>query len=315
MKIVVVATTELGACCSRGFLEEGASIDAYINLIPELRPLNAFNAEDFVSKHSIPYHTIHNINDRKSIDLIQSYNPDYLFVSWPKLLNSEVLNIPKNCVIGTHPTELPYNRGRHPLHWLIVQGYDKSFLSFFRMDEGVDSGNLLLQVPFSISVEDTINDLNSKMNEKGYEGSKLLAKKLTEDPGYKGIEQDQTKKNLWRARTPHDSIIDFRVSADFLIRTVRSFTFPYPCASLLFKNHLIKVEKAEIALTQYTTDELKRMEPGKILVCSGKAISVKAYDHVVVLTAVEPLPEVLCKAQYIHPPTKYLLEYPDIFRL
>ena len=72
--------------------------------------------------------------------------------------------MPNNFSIGTHPTALPFNRGRHPLHWVIDLGISETKLSFFKMDEGVDTGNIILQCPFQIDEGDEIEDVNSKMN-------------------------------------------------------------------------------------------------------------------------------------------------------
>ena len=82
------------------------------------------------------------MNSAESLEYIRDKAPDYIFSSWPKLINNDVLAAPRYFVIGTHPTELPRNRGRHPLHWIIDLGIMKTSLSFFMMDQGIDTINL-----------------------------------------------------------------------------------------------------------------------------------------------------------------------------
>ena len=71
------------------------------------------------------------INSSKSIKILSYHRADFIFVSWPKIVKADILDTPKYFCIGTHPTNLPYNRGRHPLHWIIALGISETKLSFF----------------------------------------------------------------------------------------------------------------------------------------------------------------------------------------
>ena len=62
--------------------------------------------------------------------------------------------------------------------------------------------------------------------------------------------------------------------ADLIIRIVRSFTLPYPCANLIWKKHTIKIEKAKVVNTTLNAKELKRIEPGKIISAEEKRLIV-----------------------------------------
>ena len=86
---------------------------------------------------------------------------DFFVSSWPNLISNKVLKIPKFGVIGTHPTPIPMNRGRHPLHWMIALGISNSKISFFKMDETIDGGNILIQEPFIVG--GNINSANNNM--------------------------------------------------------------------------------------------------------------------------------------------------------
>jgi len=64
------------------------------------------------------------------------------------LLKKELLSLPPNGVLGYHPAKLPQNRGRHPLIWSLVLGLEESASTFYFMDEGADSGDILSQKDF-----------------------------------------------------------------------------------------------------------------------------------------------------------------------
>ena len=100
------------------------------------------------------------------------------------------------------------------------------------------------------------------------------------------------------------------MSSDFIIRTVKSFTKPYPCAKLIFQQHIIKVSNVSIVQTDISDEELQRIEPGKIISAQETIIRVKVDDKIIDLECVSPLPVAdLLKAKYIYPPTKYFAEY------
>lgn len=305
MRFVVLGTSEFTLCCTRGLLDTGGEICALISMPESRRPDNSADIEKFAEKNGIPYYEIEDINSPENIRLLKNCSSDFIFSSWPKIISKKVLDIPKYYCIGTHPTELPFNRGRHPLHWLIAQGITSSKLSFFKMDEGIDTGNILFQIPFEISSKDFIIDVIDKVNEAAYEGIKILYNMLQENHFYNGIEQDHKKANYFRKRTPHDVTLDIRMSADIILRIVRSFAPPYPGANLVFEQYNIKISNASIVHTNLSENELRRIEPGKIINIQEKKIRMKVDDQIIDLECATPIPSNLMKAKYIHPPSKY----------
>ena len=89
-----------------------------------------------------------------------SLAPDVIFCfGWSRLIKKTLLNIAPLGVIGFHPALLPANRGRHPLIWSLILGLKESGSTFFFMDEGADSGDILSQLNVSISEMDDAGTL------------------------------------------------------------------------------------------------------------------------------------------------------------
>ena len=313
MRFIALGTTEFVRHCINGLIDGGQQVLLLVSLPKELQPDNSIDLSVFMSEKGLDYLEVEDINAPENIAILEAYSPDVIFSGWPKILKQPIFSVPRFCIIGSHPTALPFNRGRHPLHWEIVLGFPKSSLSFFRMDEGIDTGRILLQVPYEIRPEDTIADLVTRVNSVAYSGSCQLGQMLATGDVPEGIEQDHDKANYWRKRTRHDVTLDLRMSAVNIVRTVRSFTSPYPCAMLLFDQYVLHVVQASLAPMVFSLEELQRIEPGKIIQTSGHIIRVKAIDQIVDLTCQEPLPTSLLSAKYIHPPTKCLVEYPELF--
>ncbi len=309
MKFIVLGTSEFTLSCCRAILDSKEEICALVSMPENMLPLNSADIRSFARSKGIPYHETADINSAFSIKLLKKYKCDYIFSSWPKILGKGILKIPGIFCIGSHPTALPFNRGRHPLHWLIALGIPESKVSFFVMDEGIDSGNILAQPAFKIGKSASIKKVSQDMNLAAYKGMKKLCALLSGRRNYKGRKQDSRKANYWRKRSVHDVILDLRMQAEMILRTVHSFTPPYPCAKLIFAKSVISIKNAKVLKNLRITCGLKNIEQGKIISIAGNKIRVKADDAIVELESCKPLPKEIVKARYIHPSTKYLADY------
>ena len=117
--------------------------------------------------------------------------------------------------------------------------------------------------------------------------------------------------NYWRKRTPHDVILDCRMTVKMVLDTVRSYTLPYPCAILLFEKNIIRIVASRVPDTNLTPEAQQRLESGRILVASENKVTLKVADGLVELQSMARLPSSLLKASYVHPPTFYLAKHGD----
>lgn len=313
MKFAVLGTSQFTLQCAQALLDSHVELCVLISMSANVRPDNSTDVAAYAEREGIPYREFDDINSWNSLNALRGYGLDYILCSWPKILGKEILQLPKFYCIGSHPTELPFNRGRHPLHWIVALGISRTALSFFRMDEGIDSGNLLLQIPFEISSDDSTSDVVNKMNSAAYNGTIELCRKFTDNPSYNGVSQDQLTANYWRRRTPHDVTLDLRMSSSMIMRTVRSFAPPYSCANLIYKDHIMKIISARVSKTSnaITGVELQRMEPGKIIHIEGNIITIKVDDAIMDLECRAEVPTPLYESDYLHPPSKYLVGWAD----
>jgi len=304
-RYTVLGTSEFAKSCIDAIVDSGEQISQIVSLQKNLLPANSIDLEEISSNYNVPFLETEDINSPETIEGIRAQNPDFIFTSWSKILKREIIHVPKGFTIGTHPAPLPYNRGRHPLHWMIHLGINNSMLSFFKVDEGVDTGKVLLQVPFVISPTDTIADANSKLCETAYNGTKLLCN-LLKTRDYTGIKQDESRANYWRKRTPYDSLLDPRMPSDLISRLVRSYSPPFPCANLLFRDFVIPVSKTQIIDSNLSREEIQRIEPGKIISVEGKRLRMKVDDGIIEIESPQNFPAEIHNVKYLHPPMKYL---------
>ena len=221
-------------------------------------------------EHNIDFLYVEDINQQKNVEWIQKKKPDVIFCfGFSSLIKKDILNIPKIGVIGYHPTKLPQNRGRHPLIWTLVLGLKKSASTFFFMDEGADSGDILSQREFEVLYEDDAKSLYEKVTNIALSQIEEFLPKLQNNT-FKRIKQDNSKANYWRKRGKKDGEIDFRMSSFSIYNLVRALTKPYVGAHLVYKGEEIKVWRV-----REEKCDLINIEPGKILEVKDNTILVK----------------------------------------
>jgi methionyl-tRNA formyltransferase len=206
---------------------------------------------------------------------MKELNPDVVFCfGWSNLIKKEVLDISRLGVIGYHPTLLPHNKGRHPLIWAKVLGLEKSGSTFFFMDEGADTGDILSQREFRINLEDDANVLYNKLIENALIQIEDFHAQL-ENGNYPRIKQDITKGNTWRKRGKKDGIIDFRLNSLVICNMVRALTKPYIGAHVEYNGADVKIWGVELS---YYDCNHNNIEPGKVLSIIDNKIEVKTGD-------------------------------------
>ena len=218
------------------------------------------NLSSLAEEHGIDYKYVKDINAPHILDWIEFLKPEVIYCfGWSSLIQDKLLNLSPLGVIGYHPAELPMNRGRHPLIWALALGLERTASTFFKMDVGADSGDILSQCFIAIEREDYAADLYKKIIESAKkqveEFTYLLAKRE-----HKLIVQDHTKANLWRKRGMKDGLIDFRMSSDSIYNLVRGLSRPYIGAHVDFQGKEFKVWTA-----QTCEDVYPNYEPGKVL--------------------------------------------------
>ena len=275
MKIVYIGSVVF----SGKALEKLISIDAEIVGIVTKKE-STFNSDFFdlssiAKMNVIPFHYTSNINSFETISWIKQYNSDVIFCfGWSNLIKKELLEISRLGVIGFHPTLLPHNKGRHPLIWAKVLALDKTGSSFFFMDEGTDSGDILSQEEFTIHFEDDANVLYNKMINVALNQINDFHLKL-KNGSFLKIPQNKDVGNNWRKRTMKDGLIDFRLSSLVICNLVRALTKPYVGAHLEYNNENVIIWEVEIC--DYK-DVIKNIEPGKVLNLIDGKIEVKTSD-------------------------------------
>ena len=284
MKIVVVGAVQFTLAMLETIVEtnhqtvgvitsDSAGVNSdYVDLVP------------FCTEHEIPIHNTEDINASESIEWVKIKLADVvLCLGWSRLIKQEMLNATPLGVIGYHPALLPKNRGRHPLIWVLALGLEETGSTFFFMDEGADSGDILSQSIIKIDDEDDASSLYDKMT--------MTAKKqiveflpILADKSYSRTPQELQLSNTWRKRGVKDGEIDWRMSARTIYNLVRALAHPYVGAHFMYEGKEYKVWSSSVE------DHLSylNIEPGKVLAQDSGVTTIKCGDGCINLYKIEP---------------------------
>jgi len=281
MKIVYIGSVIFSAKALEKLISINAEVVGVITKSESAFNSDFFDLSPIASANNIPVHYTSNINSTETLDWINQLNPDVVFCfGWSNLIKKEVLNISRLGVIGFHPTLLPYNRGRHPLIWAKALGLKESGSTFFFMDEGADTGDILSQKKFTINFEDDASVLYNNLIETALLQIEEFHDQLKAG-NYQRIIQDKTKGNNWRKRGKKDGLIDFRMSSVNICNLVRALTKPYVGAHVEYNSEDIIIWEVELGNNDASMNNL---EAGKVLNVSGNKIEIKTGDSSIWLT-------------------------------
>lgn len=261
MKVVFIGAVQFSAKCLEAVFNSNAEIVGVCTLKESKFNSDHQDLYPLAEKFDLPCTYIDDINSESSLRWISEKKPDVVFCfGWSKLLKKEILGAAPLGVVGFHPTALPLNRGRHPLTWALFLGLKKTASTFFFMDEGADSGDILSQKEIIIDPHDDANSLYEKITQTALlQINDFIS--LLENRSFKPIKQDDSKANYWRKRGFQDGEIDWRMSAETICRLVRSLTKPYVGAHFVLHGREVKVWKVSVI----NDGSHENIEPGKVL--------------------------------------------------
>ncbi len=115
-------------------------------------------------------------NNEEFINEIKALNPDVIcVVAYGKILPKEILEIPKLGCINVHASLLPQYRGAAPIQWAVLNGDKTTGITTMYMDEGMDTGDMILKEKVTIGEDETTGELWDRLSKLGGE---LLVKTL-----------------------------------------------------------------------------------------------------------------------------------------
>src|SRR5213596_1010208 len=213
------------------------------------------------------------MKDQQAIDEIRALGPDVIVVvAYGQILPRTVLQIPKIACLNLHASLLPRWRGAAPIQAAIAAGDRQTGITVMYMDEGLDTGDILLQRKINISPTDTGGSLHDRL-------AQIAPKALLESLGMLAertaprTPQDNTLATYARKLKREDGRIDWSEPAQTIERKIRAFN-PWPGASMKIERQTLKIFSASIVDLSGEPGQILRSEDELVIAASKGALSL-----------------------------------------
>lgn len=190
-------------------------------------------------ENNIPVWQPHRIKkDQQTLALLAETAADvFVVVAYGQILSAQILNMPKYGCINVHGSILPRYRGAAPIQWSIYDGETETGITTMLMDEGMDTGAMLLKAYIPINLFDNAESVSEKL---AIQGADLLIKTLVNLSQIKPIAQENQLATYARLINKEDHLIDWSKTALEIHNQIRAF---YPNCFTFFREQNLKISK------------------------------------------------------------------------
>lgn len=204
---------------------------------------------ELCDKHNVVVKSKVSLNSEDVRDYLKELKLDLGFLLWwPEILKQDAISVVDKGWVNTHPSYLPYNRGKNPYYWSIVDGTPHG-VTLHYIDVGIDTGKILFQKEIPVTITDTGESLYAKSE---IEMVSLFQEKFESilNDTQTGIIQDDSKATSHFEKSLLDEVIDLDKSYNALdlINKLRARTFSNGPSNYFFKDgkkYFIRVQIEE----------------------------------------------------------------------
>jgi len=218
-------------------------------------------------EYNIPVLQPEKIKTEEFLEELKNLNPDLICVTaYGKILPKGLLELPPHGCINVHASLLPKYRGAAPINWAIVRGEGETGVTTMLMDEGMDTGSILLKRGIQIQDEDDAGSLSEKLSHLGGE---LLLETIAQlkEGKLNPTKQDESQATYAPMLKKSDGEIKWDNSALEIWNLIRGMN-PWPGTFTKLGNKSLKIFRSRIVEGQGKSGEVIESGPGGLIVAA-----------------------------------------------
>lgn len=195
--------------------------------------------------HDIPVYQPRRVREPECVEYLRSFAPDMIVVvAFGQILPKEILTMPKYCCVNVHASLLPKYRGAAPIQWAVINGEKVTGVTTQRMDEGIDTGDIILKTEVKLEPDETGGSLFDRL---AAAGAKLCVETVEaiEDGTAVFTPQNHEAATHTTMIKKQMGEIDFTKSALEIERLIRGLS-PWPSAYTHLGDKTLKIWKASV---------------------------------------------------------------------
>jgi len=287
MKIVFMGTPDFAVGALQAIIDAGHEVVAVVTQPDKPKgrgkEMQITPVKECALKHNIPVLTPVKIKEAEAIEELKKYPADiFVVAAFGQILSKEILEMPPLGCVNIHASLLPKYRGAAPIQWAILDGEEETGVTIMQMNEGLDTGDMLIQEKVSITKTETGESLFDKLAECG---AKLIVKALPliEEKKLTPVKQNDAESSYAKILKKGIGKIDFHDSAVVLERKVRGLN-SWPSAFTYFNGKTLKVWESFV---EAENAEEKDLKPGTVARVTKDAFYVKTGKELLKITQVQ----------------------------
>lgn len=214
--------------------------------------------KELALKHDIPVYQPRRIKTEEAVKIYKEIEADIVVViAYGQILSAEILHDKKYGCINIHASLLPKYRGAAPYQWCIINGEKETGITTMQMDEGMDTGDMLLTTKVEIEEKETAGGLHDKLS---LLGGDLLIETLQKIEKGEILAKQQKEEEVSYAPLlkKTDGLIDWSKKAIDIERLIRGL-YPWPSAFTYLQGKMCKINEASVVARN------SEHEPGTVI--------------------------------------------------
>ena len=246
MKIIFMGTPDFAAASLEALIDSRHEIQAVVTQPDKPKgrkgELTPSPVKVIAKREGIKVYQPLKVRDEEFVDTLRAYNPDVMVVvAFGQIIPLSILKMPKYGCVNIHGSLLPKYRGAAPIQWAVLDGEKETGITTILMDEGIDTGDILLKKTIKIDADETSGSLFDKLKALGAETILETLDEL-EKGSITPTKQGESPTAYAKMLTKAMGLIDFTKSAKELDCFVRGMD-PWPSAYTLLAGKTLKLWK------------------------------------------------------------------------
>lgn len=207
---------------------------------------------DLISHFNVNLFTTKDINSKETISLIESQKPDLIVVAnFNQILKKEIISIPKIGCINVHPSLLPDYRGANPIFWMFKNNEKVGGTTIHVIDEGIDTGNIVKQSKFNLSLDDNVLSYSIKCGKHASKDLNDLLSSLSENAQLRTMKISE-KGKYYRKPNKQDGELMLNDTPELVLRNY-----------LVMRNYIpvyLNINNKQFTIISATLNKSKKLE-------------------------------------------------------
>ena len=250
MKVVYMGTPDFSVGALEAIIHSGHEVTAVVTQPDKpkgrSKELQISPVKACALKYNLPVFQPVKIKEAEAVAKLREFEADiFVVAAFGQILSKEILTMPKYGCINIHASLLPKYRGASPIQWAVLNGEEVSGVTIMQMDEGIDTGDILMQETVTLDAKETGESLFDKL---AVCGADLIVKALDaiEAGEVTPVPQDEKLSTHVGMLKKEFGRMDFSQDAVVLERKIRGLN-SWPSAYTYFKGKTLKIWDADVA--------------------------------------------------------------------